>query len=206
MKDKQSASDGKPLLTKPAIIARINNTMLQLTDPSIIIEEWQHEDTGTPIYWKISNTKVGEALVASTKKGVCFLGFVNGDRSFAFSDLQRRFPASILIEEETEWQKEAFDHLNHPEQNLSVHLHLKGTSFQLNIWKRLMMIPFGGLATYKTLGSDPRIARATGAAVGANPVSYIVPCHRAVRSDGSFDRYYWGNNIKTELLAYEGDG
>lgn len=66
-----------------------------------------------------------------------------------------------------------------------------------------MLIPFGGLTTYSELGNGARNARATGTAVGANPVSIIVPCHRVVRADGSYDGYYWGPELKKKLLAYE---
>lgn len=202
MENKENPEEKNPL-NKPAIIARVNNTVLQLANTVFIVEEWIPADATLSISWKVTHTTVGEVLVASTDKGVCFLGFINGNPAFALSDLKRRFPANMLIEQDTKWLKEAFNYLNNPKLNLPVHLHLKGTAFQLNIWKKLMLIPFGGLTTYTALSNSSRNARATGAAVGANPVSYILPCHRAVRSDGSFDRYYWGNELKSELLAYE---
>src|ERR1700744_539685 len=192
------------LLNKPAIIERLNNTTLLKVNDTFILEEWLPEDATLQISWVVKNTLVGKAFIASTIKGVCFLGFTNGDHTFALTDLKRRFKANKLIEEDTQRLDDAFAYLNHPELNLPVHLHLKGTPFQLNVWKNLLLIPFGGLITYAALGNSTQNARATGTAVGANPVSYIVPCHRAVRSDGSFDRYYWGNDVKRKLLIYEG--
>ena len=204
MKNKQNTSANEDtLLNKPAIIKRVDNTVLQLTNDAFTITEWEPEDNALPIFWKVTNTTIGEVLIAATIKGVCFLGFTNGDTAFAFADLKRRFPGSIFPEKETEYIKEAVAHLNSPALNLPVHLHLKGTAFQLNVWKKLLLIPFGGLATYATLANGTRNARATGTAVGTNPVSYILPCHRAVRSDGSFDRYYWGSEVKRKLLTYE---
>jgi AraC family transcriptional regulator of adaptative response/methylated-DNA-[protein]-cysteine methyltransferase len=190
-------------LNKPAIKERIRHTTLQSNNTAFAWAAWEPEDEGSPITWKIKDTAVGESLVASTVKGVCFMGFPNGNRTFILADLQRRFPSSTLIEEDSEWQKEAFAYLDNPALNLPVHLHLKGTGFQLNIWKKLMLIPFGGLTTYKELGNGPRNGRATGSAVGANPVSYLLPCHRVVRSDGSYHRYFWGPEMKRKLLAYE---
>lgn len=205
MKNKQNAPITENiLLNRPAIIKRVNNTVLSLANDAFTITEWEPEDNALPIFWKTADTTIGQMLIAATIKGVCFAGFTNGDAKFAFADLKRRFPASIFPEKETEWIKEAVRHLNRPELNLPVHLHLKGTAFQLNVWKRLTLVPFGGLTTYATLANGTRNARAAGTAVGANPVSYILPCHRAVRSDGSFDRYYWGNEVKRELLTYEG--
>jgi AraC family transcriptional regulator, regulatory protein of adaptative response / methylated-DNA-[protein]-cysteine methyltransferase len=192
-----------PVLNKSVVKQRIRNTTLQSSNISLELETWTPEDEASSIHWKIAGTVVGEVLVASTKKGICFLGFTNGDHTFALSDLQRRFPENTLSEENVEWLDHAIEHLNNPELNLPVPLHLKGSDFQLNIWKKLMRIPFGGLTTYGELGNSPRHARATGAAVGANPVSYILPCHRVVRSDGSYHTYFWGPEMKRKLLACE---
>jgi AraC family transcriptional regulator of adaptative response/methylated-DNA-[protein]-cysteine methyltransferase len=204
MKNKEDSLNEKSALNKRAIKKRVNNTVLQSSNTAFILEEWKPEDANLPISWKTTDTVVGEVLIASTPKGVCFLGFINDSPGFALADLKRRFPTCPLIEKETEWHKEAVEYINNPRLILPVHLHLKGTSFQLSIWKKLSLIPFGGLTTYANLGNDARNARATGAAVGANPVSYILPCHRAVRSDGSFDKYYWGSEVKRKLLEYEG--
>lgn len=192
------------LLTKPAILNRVEQTTLLPANEGFVIADWEPEDTGLPISWQIADTLVGEALIAATNKGICFLGFTNNDTEFALADLQKRFAISKLIEKENEWIEKGFAYLNQLELNLPVHLHLKGTAFQLAVWKKLALIPFGGITTYAALAGSTHNARATGTAVGANPVSYILPCHRAVRSDGSFDRYYWGNNLKRALLAYEG--
>jgi AraC family transcriptional regulator of adaptative response/methylated-DNA-[protein]-cysteine methyltransferase len=167
------------------------------------LEKWAPEDATTPIYWQTSSTPVGEILVAATAKGVCFLGFNNDSHEQALDDLRMRFPNNPIEEKRTVWHDEAQRHLDHPRQQLPVHLHLKGTIFQLGIWERLLQIPFGGLTTYSELGNGPRNARATGSAVGANPVSIIVPCHRVVRADGSYEGYYWGPALKTKLLIYE---
>ncbi|WP_183558935.1 methylated-DNA--[protein]-cysteine S-methyltransferase [Mucilaginibacter sp. SP1R1] len=202
-KDAEKSTKERIVLNKPAILKRVNSTKLYPSNTTFILEEWQQGDKGIAISWVVTDTAVGEALIASTVKGVCFLGFTNGDYAFALADLQRRFPGSTFTEADTEWQKEATAYLNNPELNLPVHLHLKGTGFQLNVWRKLTLIPFGGLSTYAELAGSTRNARATGTAVGANPVSYILPCHRAVRTDGSFDRYYWGNEIKRKLLVYE---
>lgn len=192
-----------PVLNKSVVKQRIRNTTLQSSDISFEPDTWKPGDEASSIHWKIAGTVVGEVLVAATTKGVCFLGFTNGDHTFALADLQRRFPENTLTEENVELLDHAIEHLNNPELSLPVHLHLKGTDFQLNIWKKLMQIPFGGLTTYGELGNSPKHARATGAAVGANPVSYILPCHRVVRSDGSYHRYFWGTEMKRKLLAYE---
>ena len=143
-----------PVLNKLTITTRLRNTTLHSTSTSFELDTWKPEDETSPIYWMIANTVIGEVLVASTMKGVCFLGFTNGEHTFAFADLQRRFPRNTLLEKSNERLDAAVEHLNNPELNLPVPLHLKGTDFQLNTWKNMMRIPFGGLSTYGKLGNS----------------------------------------------------
>lgn len=198
----ETNTERRCLLDKKTIAARINSTAMLPSNAAFTLADWEAGDEALPVWWTAAATAIGEVLVASTAKGVCFLSFTNGDAGFALADLERRF-ANKLIQQDAEWQKEAIRFLTNPRGGLPVHLHLKGTPFQLMIWKKLALIPFGGLVTYAALGNGARYARAAGAAVGANPIGYILPCHRVVRSDGSFDRYYWGEKVKRELLAYE---
>lgn len=190
-------------MEKAALKARARNTCLDHSNPALILEDWRPDDEHTAIHWKISGTALGEVIVASTNKGVCFLGFTTQDRGAALADLTRRFPHNPVSEKGSHWQEEAIQWMNNPDQESPVHLHLRGTKFQLSIWRKLMTIPFGGLTTYMNLGGNANNARATGAAVGANPVSFILACHRVVRSDGSYDGYHWGNDVKRNLLSYE---
>ncbi len=88
----------------------------------------------------------------------------------------------------------AIARLDDPEDYPPIQLHLKGTAFQLSIWQKLVLVPLGGLITYSDLGEGTKNARATGSAVAANPIAYILPCHRVIRSDGSFNQYYWENS------------
>lgn len=156
------------------------------------------------INYQVAETALGEVLIASTAKGVCHAGFTNGDSNTALADLRRRFPKSILIPQQDPFQQEALAKFNHPEkEDLPLHLHLKGTDFQLSIWEKLLHIPFGELTTYSDLGGGPRNARATGTAIGDNPICYLIPCHRVIRSDGKFEGYFWGTARKKALLARE---
>jgi len=168
-----------------------------------MITKWQPGDEKEIINWQASPTAVGEVLIAATKKGVCFLGFSSGNHQETLADLRRRFPVNPIEEKRTTEIDAAFDRINDSRQESPVRLHLKGTDFQLGIWAKLLLIPFGGLVTYSEVGNGAKNARATGTAVGANPVSVIVPCHRVVRADGSYDGYYWGPEYKKKLLVYE---
>jgi AraC family transcriptional regulator of adaptative response/methylated-DNA-[protein]-cysteine methyltransferase len=190
-------------INKSSVKERLKNTKWRQANIPLYLEKWEAADESTPICWQSTPTAVGEILVAATAKGICFLGFNNDSHRETLDDLRMRFPNNPIEERSTKWHEEAQRHLDNPRHELPVHLHLKGTDFQLSIWGKLLLIPFGGLTTYSELGNGARNARATGTAVGANPVSIIVPCHRVVRADGSYDGYYWGPELKKKLLVYE---
>ena len=198
-----AAGFNQPFLSKPDVKERLRHTKLLLQDASIHLEKWETGDEEETIYWQAASTVVGEILVAATQKGVVFLGFSSDDHRETLADLRGRFPGNPIEEKRTQELDEAFHRINDPRQELPVHLHLKGTTFQLGIWTKLLLIPFGGLVTYSEVGNGAQHARATGTAVGANPVSILVPCHRVVRADGTYDGYYWGPENKKKLLAYE---
>jgi len=89
----------------------------------------------------------------------------------------------------------------------TVKLHLKGTDFQLKVWEALLKIPMGKLSTYGNLAAqigNPRASRAVGAAIGSNPVAFLIPCHRVIQSSGEYGGYRWGSLRKTLLIGWEG--
>jgi AraC family transcriptional regulator of adaptative response/methylated-DNA-[protein]-cysteine methyltransferase len=85
-------------------------------------------------------------------------------------------------------------------------LHLKSTSFQFKVWRALLRIPFGSVSTYANLAKNiqlPNGSRAIGTACGTNPVAYLIPCHRVIKSTGLIGEYHWGNTRKTAILGWE---
>ncbi len=164
--------------------------------------DWDNNDNQAEIHYAVKDTEIGKMFMAATSKGLCYLGFENNDLDFCIKDLQSRFPKNEIKEGESQYFQSVVDFCNGNHQT-SIQLHLKGTDFQLDIWKKLLQIPEGTLTTYSALHNDIKAARAVGTAVGDNLVSYIIPCHRVVRSDGSFKGYFWGTETKRKLLAYE---
>ena len=106
-----------------------------------------------------------------------------------------------------EYQRKALAALSADEENVeTVPLHLKGTEFQLRVWKELLNIPFGETTTYKDIAAalqTPKAFRAVGSAIGENPVSVLIPCHRVLRTDGALGGYHWGLERKVRLLEWE---
>jgi AraC family transcriptional regulator of adaptative response/methylated-DNA-[protein]-cysteine methyltransferase len=182
---------------------RIADTQLADSPNAVQLERWGNNDIGTAINYRFSESAFGEILIGATAKGVCYMGFTNGDREKTLPDLKRRFVSSTFEEKNSGWISEMIIQMNNPEQHLLVHLHLKGSDFQFSIWKKLLKVPLGGLTTYAQLGGSSKIARAAGTAVGSNPVCYVLPCHRVIHGDGSFDNYFWGANLKQRLLTWE---
>lgn len=146
----------------------------------------------------------GEALVMGTDKGLCGIGFVGeAGRDAVWADLAGRWPAATLIEDPEAlrpWAEAAFG------RSGETRLHMIGAPFQIKVWEALLRVPSGQVTTYgeiaKSIGS-PRAVRAVGTAVGRNPVSWLIPCHRAIRSTGGLGGYHWGLPVKRAMLAWE---
>ncbi|MDL2222910.1 methylated-DNA--[protein]-cysteine S-methyltransferase [Bacteroidales bacterium OttesenSCG-928-M11] len=164
--------------------------------------DWTAQDRTETIQFSFSDTTIGRLLIANTSKGICFLGFSCNNDEIVKEDFLKRFPKQIVKEEITHFQQLAIDFCN-GERNKIIPLHLKGTPFQIDIWKKMTRIPTGSFSSYSALCKIPKGARAIGTAVGANPISYIIPCHRIVRKDGCYHGYHWGLEIKHQLIAME---
>lgn len=155
------------------------------------------------VYYHFAKTRFGRIVVASTGKGVCYLGFV--DEDVLPADLRRRFPTAVFIQQEDEFQNTAIAALaaNSAE---GVKCHLKCTAFQLEVWQELLKTRVGELTTYGELArkiNRPKASRAVGTAVGANPIAVLIPCHRVILSSGTLGNYRWGKERKTALIEWE---
>jgi AraC family transcriptional regulator of adaptative response/methylated-DNA-[protein]-cysteine methyltransferase len=203
LKTTDEGQDNANLLSKINVRKRLSHTKLNDENKTYELAKWTPEDEELEITWNSYPTELGEVIIASTSKGVCFLGFGDDKQDFTLNELREKFPENTLAQGSTAFHQEALDRIGHPEATNKVHLHLKGTTFQLHIWEKILKVPFGGLVTYGQLGERPRDARAVGTAVGANPVCLIVGCHRVVHSDGNIEGFHYGTPIKEKLLAFE---
>ena len=167
--------------------------------------EFKNQGKDLTIYYSYPETVFGVACVASTQKGLCYLAF--GDTSIAYKELVEMFPRANFIQQEQPVHQQAIAFLQNPESALNpLHLHIKGTDFQLKVWDALLKIPTGDLTTYGDISlliGNPKANRAVGTAVGSNPVSYIIPCHRVIRSSGELGGYHWGLNLKVAMIGWE---
>jgi len=164
--------------------------------------EYRSGGAGLELRWGWAPGPFGDTFIASTPRGVCFLAFDDGDRQRPLTELAADWPSATLIEDAAMAQAAAARAFGEgmPE------LHLRGTPFQLQVWRALIAIPEGGVTSYGHLAAalgKPTAARAVASAVARNPVSYLIPCHRVIRESGEFWKYRWGVDRKRTMLAYE---
>jgi AraC family transcriptional regulator of adaptative response/methylated-DNA-[protein]-cysteine methyltransferase len=149
----------------------------------------------------------GIALIMTTAKGVCGLGFGDeGEEQTMLSDMRRRWPKASYRENKERTAEIAANIFGGGKHGRELTLHLMGSKWQVQVWNALLAIPEGKVSTYRAIAesiSAPRSSRAVGAAVGRNPVSYLIPCHRVLGSDGSLTGYHWGIPRKRAMLAVE---
>ncbi len=171
--------------------------------------EWKTGGEGLTVYYGFHPSPFGSALVMTTERGLCGLAFADqGGEPAALADMRGRWPNARYAEDSARTVVHAqriFDSkLWRP--NTPLRVVLIGTDFEIRVWEMLLSIPMGKAATYsdiaKKLG-NPKGARAVGAAVGKNPVSFVVPCHRVVGKSGNLTGYHWGLTRKRAMLGWE---
>ncbi len=168
--------------------------------------EFKNQGASLNINYSVADTPFGQVLMASTDKGLCHIAFIE-DVMEGLQALQLRFPKAFLSEKSDHIHEQAlriFDLKGQTPSNLK--LHLQGTDFQLKVWEALLKVPFAKLATYKTIAAEigqPSASRAVGTAIGANPVAYLIPCHRVIQASGVIGGYMWGPTRKAAIIGWE---
>ena len=169
--------------------------------------EYKNGGENLRINYSFATTPFGDIIIASTAKGICALEFVTADRMEAFSSLQRRFSNARFYQTVDAIQQNAIFFFTQDWSQLQqIKLHLKGTEFQLKVWEALLKVPMGGMTTYGEIAASinkPKACRADGTAVGDNPVAFLIPCHRVIKSTGEFGNYHWGIDRKEIILGWE---
>ena len=161
------------------------------------------------ITYGIHKTIIGEVVIAQSEGGLCWLGFmVQGYKGNGLERMVKYFPDAHIVRDDDgtaalmerildAWECDRMD---------TIALDLRGTDFQKAVWNALIDIPKGQVRKYgdiaKVIGR-PMASRAVGSAVGENPVSLIVPCHRVVQASGAIGNYGWGVDLKRNLLLEE---
>lgn len=176
--------------------------------------EYKTGGIGLTIAYGVHDTPFGNVFIAITPKGVCKLAFLRHDEiDEHLADLCKTWPSAEMHANRQstlevigamfgrEMKSNSEMKLNQP-----LSLHVSGTNFQASVWKALLSIPPGTVASYSQVATaigHPNAARAVGLAVGANPVAFLIPCHRVIRQSGKIGGYHWGETRKHAIHAWE---
>jgi len=206
---KQSLSEGRSTLETAYNVGLSGNGRLH--DLFIKVEactpgEFQKRGKGTLIRHHVISSPFGNALIAETTIGICKLEFIE-ETSNPIAILQSEYPEANLVEELGNHGTKVMQYFtNWKTPHEQIVLDLKGTPFQLNVWKALLTIPSSQLLAYNDIASlihKPNAQRAVGTAIGKNPIAYLIPCHRVIKQTGHLGNYRWDSNRKTAIIGYE---
>ncbi|TYA66009.1 bifunctional helix-turn-helix domain-containing protein/methylated-DNA--[protein]-cysteine S-methyltransferase [Seonamhaeicola marinus] len=168
--------------------------------------DYKNQGAHLVINYSYFDTIFGKIMIASTQKGICYMGFSDATND-ALSELKSIFPKAILVHQTDELQQNAMIIYSQDWTNMkAIKFHLKGSPFQLKIWETLLRIPLGTVASYGDIAKEignPKASRAVGSAIGKNPVACLIPCHRIIQSSGALGNYRWGSSKKMALIGWE---
>ncbi|MEM8956318.1 MAG: bifunctional helix-turn-helix domain-containing protein/methylated-DNA--[protein]-cysteine S-methyltransferase [Pseudomonadota bacterium] len=169
--------------------------------------DYARRGAGLELGWAWSDTPFGPALAMASARGLCGLAFsAECGEAAAMQDLTSRWP-NATFREDPELVLPLLDAaLQRGQSTEQAKLHLIGAPFQIKVWEALLTIPEGTVTTYSNIAAaigHPKAVRAVGTAVGRNPISWLIPCHRALRKGGALGGYHWGLPVKRAILARE---
>jgi AraC family transcriptional regulator, regulatory protein of adaptative response / methylated-DNA-[protein]-cysteine methyltransferase len=209
---KQQLSRSRPLLDISEAVGLSSGS--RLYDHFVTLEaatpgEVKNQGAGLEIYWDCGETPFGHAFIATTPRGICKLAFLDADYTGAhcLAELERDWPAASLAAKPGLTENllnPLFSQATTADKPLS--LYVKGSNFQVQVWKSLLRIQSAEFASYGDIArylGKPGSARAVGGAVGSNPVGLLIPCHRVIRETGELGGYRWGEARKRCIHAWE---
>ena len=209
---------GKSLLDESRSLLEVSDSLglsssSRLHDHFVRLEavtpgEYKNKGKGLLIEHGVHPSPFGNIFVALTNRGVCRVAFLdNEDSEFQLSDLEKLWPLASFTNNNVATRAVVdamFGAINTPDRPLS--LHVAGTNFQVAVWRALLKIPPGNLVSYKQVAASldsPQSSRAVGNAIGANPVAFLVPCHRVIQQSGVTGGYRWGQTRKQLIQIWE---
>jgi len=180
---------------------------LFVTTEAVTPGQYKSGGTGLTIRYGLHDTPFGKTLIGTTERGICHLSFISSTEGDAIDTLVSGWPQAKMIEDYSTTAplvEPIFDLSQRGKRPL--HLHLRGTNFQLKVWEALLRIPPGAVTSYQGLAEQagrPNASRAVGTALGRNPIAVLIPCHRVIRKLGEFGNYRYGTTRKKALLGWE---
>jgi AraC family transcriptional regulator, regulatory protein of adaptative response / methylated-DNA-[protein]-cysteine methyltransferase len=172
--------------------------------------ELKSAGAGCDIHYGFAPTPFGDWLAAKNRRGICHISFVErGKASSALDALRNEWPEARLVRDDTsaaELSSLVFRNSKQTRSRHTLNAFVRGTPFQLRVWRALLQVPPGALISYSSLAAAigcPKAARAVGSAVADNSLAVLIPCHRVIRETGVVGQYRWGPTRKRLLVAWE---
>jgi AraC family transcriptional regulator, regulatory protein of adaptative response / methylated-DNA-[protein]-cysteine methyltransferase len=176
---------------------------------TLLRQEWRSLVEEAQIYFGIHDTPLGKILIVTTPSGICQLDFLgNTPPETAVKSLALKWPRATLVRDQAITKSlgdRIFTQIG-DRSSTPIMLLVTGTAFQIRVWQALLNVPRGTTTTYQAIAAaidQPTAARAVGNAVGQNPISYLIPCHRVIRKTGALGGYHWGDEQKRRILSWE---
>jgi AraC family transcriptional regulator, regulatory protein of adaptative response / methylated-DNA-[protein]-cysteine methyltransferase len=168
--------------------------------------EYKNDGENLQVNYSFAETFFGDVLIASTHKGICHISFAK-NRGQELKNLRNRFAKASFIQKTDLLQQNALQVFKNDWKNPEeIKLHLKATPFQVKVWEALLKIPFASVNSYASVANKielPKASRAVGTAIANNPVAFLIPCHRVIKSTGLIGEYHWGSVRKTAIIGWE---
>lgn len=171
--------------------------------------DYKSRGEGLAIEYGFHPSPFGDCLLLKTDKGICGLAFTKNDDFEATLDpFRKRWKQAVFLRKD-EKVKPLVKNIFYPDaskKSMPLHLHVRGTNFQIKVWQALLKIPMGSMVSYNDIAvclGVPRASRAVGTAIGQNPISFLIPCHRVLRKNAHISGYAWGPNRKRIMLGWE---
>ncbi len=211
---KRAIADGKNVLSASFSAGLSGASRLHdlfLAAEAMTPGDYRRKGEGLVVRYAFVDGPLGRVLIGATDKGVCWLSFAEeGGETLHLAEMQHDWSQAEFVEDHgfvAPLAARAFVFALNRKTDEPLRLHVRGTNFQLKVWEALLKIPYGTCVTYGDIAREigsPRANRAVGAAVGANLVSILIPCHRVILSSGVIHNYRWGVARKKAVLAMEG--
>jgi AraC family transcriptional regulator of adaptative response/methylated-DNA-[protein]-cysteine methyltransferase len=167
-------------------------------------DETRARGVGMTIRAGFAASPFGRCLIGDSPHGICCLSFFEtAGKQAASAELHDIWPLANVVWDSSHARALAADVF---EAHRGMRVFAAGTDFQVRVWRELLRVPMGGTISYGELAvaiGNPNASRATGSAVGANPVSFLIPCHRVIRANGETGHYHWGAERKRAMLQWE---
>lgn len=187
--------------------ARLHDQFVSLE--AVTPGQYRSGGNGLEITYGVHTCPLGGLFMAISARGICKVSFIaNQSIQRGLTELTHTWPNATLRQDDPVIHGKACALISaiNSDNTQPLHLLVKGTNFQINVWKAMLKIPYGSLVSYLELAKQagyPDAIRAASSAVAANPIAFLIPCHRVLRKTGHFGQYHWGEDRKRIMVGYE---